>query len=85
MKWNFYVDDCLKSQLNSEAAKKVATDLGELLAKGGFHLTKQLSNEKKVIHSIPGSEQLLLSWIWSLRMSYQLSDHLASSGVLSKI
>ena len=57
VKRNFYVDDCLKSLANIEAAKAMATDLRDLLAKGGFRLTKWLSNKKDVIQSIPGSER----------------------------
>ena len=33
---NFYVDDCLKSTSSVEKAKRLATQLLEILAKGGF-------------------------------------------------
>jgi hypothetical protein len=52
--------DCLKSLASIETAKAMATDLRDLLAKGGFRLTKWLSNKKDVIQSIPRSDVLLL-------------------------
>ncbi|XP_006815918.1 uncharacterized protein LOC102804515, partial [Saccoglossus kowalevskii] len=41
---NFYVDDCLKSVASVEEAKELVKLLPEMLAKGGFHLTKWISN-----------------------------------------
>ena len=52
---NFYVDDCLKSALNVEKAKRLATQLREILAKGGSRLTKWASNSREVMASIPAS------------------------------
>lgn len=57
VKRNFYVDDCLKSTTTVEAAVNLASDLSELLAKGGFRLTKWISNKKEVIESIPENER----------------------------
>ncbi len=54
VKRNFYVDDCLKSVSSVGRAKR---QLWELLAKGGFHLTKWVSNSREVMASIPTSEQ----------------------------
>ena len=54
---NFYVDDCLKSTSNVEKAKRLATQLREILAKGGFRLTKWASNSREVMASIPPSER----------------------------
>ena len=54
---NFYVDDCLKSVPEKEDAIQLASQLQELLARGGFHLTKWLSNDKDVLQSIPESER----------------------------
>ena len=54
---NFYVDDCLKSVRKDDEAIKLAKDLRELLALGGFKLTKWLSNSRKVIESLPESER----------------------------
>ena len=50
---NFYVDDCLKSIASEESA----IFLTELLRKGGFRLTKWLSNSRKVVESIPETER----------------------------
>jgi len=62
VKRNFYVDDCLKSveskSVESEDnAIQLASQLRELLARGGSKLTKWLSNSKKVIESLPESER----------------------------
>ena len=57
VKKNFYVDDCLKSALNVEKARGLATQLREILAKGGFRLTKWASNSREVMASVPSSER----------------------------
>ena len=44
VKRNFYVDDCLKSAENEQTAMNIAKQLRLLLAKGGFRLTKWISN-----------------------------------------
>ena len=54
---NFYVDDCLKSVSSEELAVNLSSQLRELLARGGFKLTKWLSNSQKVIESLPASER----------------------------
>ncbi|XP_028406776.1 uncharacterized protein LOC114529218 [Dendronephthya gigantea] len=54
---NFYVDDCLKSVREEEEAVDLAKKLRELLARGGFKLTKWLSNSRKVVESLPESER----------------------------
>ena len=54
---NFYVDDCLKSVPTEDAAVTLADQLRELLARGGFKLTKWLSNSKRVLESLPESER----------------------------
>ena len=54
---NFYVDDCLKSVSNEDKAVNLAKQLRELLARGGFNLTKWLSNSRKVLESLPESER----------------------------
>ncbi|XP_033105089.1 uncharacterized protein LOC117107502 [Anneissia japonica] len=53
---NFYVDDCLKSVKTTEEAIELSSQLRELLAKGGFRLTKWLSNDRQVLEKIPKSE-----------------------------
>ena len=54
---NFYVDDCLKSVATDPEAVRLATQLRELLARGGFRLTKWISNSKAVLESLPESER----------------------------
>ena len=54
---NFYVDDCLKSVPTTENATELANQLIDLLSRGGFNLTKCISNDKKVLSAIPKSER----------------------------
>ncbi len=54
---NFYVDDCIKSSPTETKAVDLAHDLREVCSKGGFHLTKWVTNSKKVLESIPESER----------------------------
>ena len=56
---NFYVDDCLKSVATVPEAFRLADQLGQLLAKGGFHLTKWVSNSREVLEGIPPGERVL--------------------------
>ena len=53
---NFYVDDCLKSVENESDAIEMIYQLRELVLKGGFNLTKWISNSRKVLSSIPESD-----------------------------
>ncbi len=50
---HFYVDDLLKSLSDIEMAKSIVRDLTELLAKGGFLITKWMSNNKEILQEIP--------------------------------
>ena len=54
---NFYVDDCLISIATEQEAIKLAGDLRSICAEGGFKLTKWMSNNRAVIHSIPESDR----------------------------
>ena len=54
---NFYVDDCLKSVVSVPDAKRLVHQLSDLLSKGGFHLTKWISNCREVLEFIPASER----------------------------
>ena len=54
---NFYVDDCLKSVEADQQASELVNQLRQLLAKGGFRLTKWISNAYDVIQSVPVSER----------------------------
>ena len=56
---NFYVDDCLKSVRSAPEAIPLIGELRELLSKGGFRLTKWISNSRKVIESVPESERAI--------------------------
>ncbi|KAI7814202.1 hypothetical protein IRJ41_010024 [Triplophysa rosa] len=49
----FYVDDCLKSVSSEEEAIAMVKDLSDLCQRGGFCLTKWISNDRKVLQSIP--------------------------------
>ncbi|XP_059093533.1 uncharacterized protein LOC131888641 [Tigriopus californicus] len=50
---NFYVDDCLKSVASVEEAVAIATEIVALCKKGGFELTKFLSNLREFLGEIP--------------------------------
>ena len=50
---NFYVDDLLKSVPTLESAIAPMENLINICAKGGFNLTKSVSNNHKVWVSIP--------------------------------
>ena len=54
---NFYVDDCLKSAPSVENALTIVQELPKLLEKGGFHLTKWISNCREVMSVIPEKER----------------------------
>ncbi len=54
---NFYVDDCLKSVETEEKGVKLAQDLRSITKKGGFNLTKWISNSRKVMESIPEADR----------------------------
>ena len=50
---NFYVDDCLKFIDSEEDAIHLSSELSQLLKRGGFRLTRWLSNKPKVVESVP--------------------------------
>ena len=53
---NFYVDDYLDSLPDIQTATLYVKQLSELLSKGGFHLTKLLSNRREVLSCVPEEE-----------------------------
>ncbi|XP_063969477.1 uncharacterized protein LOC135157524 [Lytechinus pictus] len=57
VKDNFYVDDCLKSVRSTEEAIRLIPQLCSLLRKGGFRLTKWVSNDKEVLETVPPTER----------------------------
>ena len=50
---NVYVDDVCCSCKSADSAIDLTDQLSKLLKSGGFHLTKFLSNNQKVLSSIP--------------------------------
>lgn len=54
---NFYVDDCLSSLPTVQDAVQLISDLMELCSKGGFQLTKWVSNNRAVLSSIKEEER----------------------------
>ena len=54
---NFYMDDLLKSTTTTEKATELALKLIDLLAQGGFRLTKFMSNHNEVLREIPVEER----------------------------
>ena len=56
---NFYVDDYLKSVATVPEAFRLANQLVQLFAKGGFHFTKWVSNSREVLQGIPPGERAL--------------------------
>ena len=57
LKRNFYVDDCLKSVSTVGEALNLVEELPKLLHRGGFHLTKWISNRREVMNVIPSEER----------------------------
>jgi hypothetical protein len=57
VKRNFYVDDCIKSTPTVSRTIPLVQDLRDLLTKGGFHLTKWISNSRELLTSIPKEER----------------------------
>ena len=54
---NFYVDDCLRSAPTVEEARTIATEVQAVCARGGFHLTKFVSNKEGVLDEIPPQDR----------------------------
>ena len=54
---NFYVDDCLKSVRTEDEAIELIRDLTGTCDKGGFRLTKGISNKRTVLNSVPEDER----------------------------
>ena len=57
VKNNFYIDNCLKAQPSVQEASQHTSDLRSLLSKGGFRLTKWISNSREVLETIPKEER----------------------------
>jgi len=50
---NFYVDDLLKSKRSTESSVELISAIGQMCKAGGFHLTKFVSNDRRVLESVP--------------------------------
>ena len=57
IRYSFYIDDCLKSVASIEEAVKLAAELKQMCAKGGFNLTKFVSNRPEVTESLPDHDK----------------------------
>jgi len=57
LKRNFYVDDLLKSVEAVNEAVSMITAVQRLCNKGGFRLTKFVSNSRKVLETIPANDR----------------------------
>jgi hypothetical protein len=55
---NFYVDDCLRSIKDEAEAISLIAQLRELLATGGFKLTKWISNSRRVLMTVPEDDRV---------------------------
>lgn len=55
---NFYVDDCLKALSPQEEAIQMVKDLTDLCHKGGFNLSKWISNSRTVLTLIPEESRI---------------------------
>lgn len=53
----FYVDDCLVSTASEEEAVVLYHDLVSICSKGGFKLTKWMSNSRAVMAAIPEDQR----------------------------
>ena len=69
----FYADDCLKSMSSADKAIRLVQQLCQLLSKGGFHLTEWISNNRRVLESIPDVERA--KEFSSLNLDRQLNEH----------
>ena len=53
----FYIDDCLKSVATIKQAISLIKEVREACAKGGFRLTKWVSNSKTVLATLPDEDK----------------------------
>ena len=55
--WNHYVEYCFKSVPMTDKVARLSGQLRELLSRGGFRLTKWISNDRNVITTVPVMER----------------------------
>ena len=53
---NFYVDDLLKSVDHENGLLRIANEVASMLRRGGFNLTKFISNSDLLLNSLPASK-----------------------------
>ena len=53
---DFYVDDFVKSVNDEAQAVKLVVGIKKILAEGGFHFTKWLSNSRRVLEAVPAED-----------------------------
>ncbi|KAL5010875.1 hypothetical protein ScPMuIL_013180 [Solemya velum] len=63
---DMYVDDCLTSVDKKQQGVALIEDVGSLCQKGGFHLTKWMSNQPEVLESLPAEELATGMKQWAL-------------------
>ncbi len=68
--YNFYVDDCLASVASEQEAISLYKDLTTICTKGGFHLTKWISNNRSWPQYLRRRKQ---RWRKELRLQLQES------------
>ena len=56
LRWNFYVDDMLKSFSSIEEAIRITGEVKELCKEGGFNFTKFSSNNLDVLKTIQDND-----------------------------
>jgi len=54
---NFYVEDCLKSVPTEQEAVELISNLTTICHKGGFHLSKWISNSRAVLAAVPSEDR----------------------------
>lgn len=54
---NFYVDDCLKFAPTEQEAAQLISHLTAVCCKGGFHLSKWVSNTRAVLAAVPPEDR----------------------------
>ena len=50
---HFYMTNFLDSFSSQTEAKNTCNEISKVLKKGGFHLTKLVSNDRKILKSLP--------------------------------
>ena len=82
---NFYVDDFLSSTDTIDDGIRIAHEITDAVMKGGFRLTKWLSNERKVIESFKKTNGLTLSKNCQSTTPFQTNGHSASCSTSNKM